>query len=408
MLKKNNHHLHEFDDVFYDLMGFINRISRKEIVDLNRASGRVLAADVFAPMNLPAQNLSAMDGYGYSSMDASNMFKVVSKIYAGDSSPHKGVRVGECVRIMTGAPIPKGVNAVIPVENAYIQTRNEVEYLFQPNPFRTHSNRTKSNIKRVGSDISKDSKVLLTGSVIGSKQLAVLASLGLFKIEVFQKPKVVLVLSGDELQSDFNTLQPGRIYDSNSWLLSDLLKQLPVDLIGTHYLKDNLENIKRKLNALSREADLILTVGGASVGDKDYIKQALAKSPKFRSWKLNMKPAKPLSYSQNSNAHTLALPGNPVAAFMSFNLFAKPLIKKMCGVANYQTKSFTSSLLESVEGDNNKIIWMPVKLTDAGLTVINNLSSSHIIPLLQADGYIKIKPGQIYEEGSKVSFWSYS
>lgn len=403
MLKTNSELMHDYDEVFDFVLSKARVVKETEVVSLMALSGRVLAEDVISPINLPPQPISAMDGYGFSTEATNEWLPVSETIYAG--RPATGVSTRKSVRVMTGAMIPEGVDCVIPHESAYVQQGDTQPLLHNP----VHENSVKSgqHIKDTGSDVKKGECLLQKGHQIRSQDMALLASVGLSQATVYTKVKVVVFVSGDELAKPGEALNPGQIYDANSWLISDLIKDLPAELLAIETLADNAEKIKETMFKWNPQADLIITIGGASVGQKDYVKTVLTSLPKFWSWKLNMKPAKPFSMAQLKGSTLVALPGNPLAAFMSFQLFAKSLIQKSAGLSNWQNRPLILPLLDSYAVHGNKTQWLQVKRVAMGLQPIENGSSSQLSKLVESSGYIRIHPDKTYPKSSLVEFWAY-
>jgi len=403
MLKTNTELLHDYDQVFEFVLSKSKQIKETEVVPLTSLSGRVLAADVISPVNLPPQPISAMDGYGFSSDATREWLPVAETVLAG--RPAQGQSPRKSIRIMTGAVIPEGIDCVIPQENAYLK-QGETEPLLR-NPAREHSVDSGQHIKAVGSDVMEGECLLKQGHLIRPQDIALLASVGLSQVTVYQKLKVVVVVSGDELATPGEALKPGQIYDANSWLIGDLIKQLPAELLAVETLADQAEKIKETFMQWDQQADLLITIGGASVGQKDHVKTVLTSLNTFWSWKLNMKPAKPFSMALLNHATLIALPGNPLAAFMSFQLFAKAWILKSAGLVNWQTRPKILPLLENYSVRGNKTQWLQVKRVAKGLQPIENGSSSQLSKLVEASGYIRIEPDKRYPKGSLVEFWDY-
>lgn len=398
MLKQNVDLLHEFDEVFTFVMSKATILNKLEQIPLNNVVGRVLSADLFSPMAVPAWRQSAMDGYGFSTSSCLDCLPVKKTAYAGDSIV--SVSENEAVHIMTGAVVPNGVDMIIPIEKAFLQQAGQTQYLLKPNHLESGQ-----HIKSIGSDVEKGQKLLSKGHLILPKDQALLASVGIHQLWVYQKITVAILTSGNELVEPGTTLEKGQIYDANAFLIESLCQQLPVDVIGNERLIDNEDKIKQSLAVWQGKVDVILTVGGASVGKKDFMKLCLASIPEFWTWKLNMKPGKPFSMTHTQKASILALPGNPLAAFMSFQALAKPFIQKRAGITEWQNKSEKRVLLSDLERSNDRLVWCQVIETEQGLKPILNGSSSQLLNLVQSDGYIRINPGQCYRAGDLIDFW---
>ena len=247
----------------------LTALENQQTVILPNALGMTLAEDIISPINVPAYQNSAMDGYALSSHDipleGEKQLKKIGTAYAG--TPYNG-RVGdnECVRIMTGAKIPDGTNTVI--EQEKVTTTGD--FINISSGFKEGK-----NIRNIGEDIEKNSIILSSGQCLGAAQMGVLASLGIASIKVRRKLRVAVFSSGDEIRSIGETLNGSQIYDSNRYTISSLLKNLSVEVIDLGVVPDTQETIRETLESASKEADMIITSGGVSVGDADYIKQAI-------------------------------------------------------------------------------------------------------------------------------------
>ena len=394
--------LHDYDQVFDWVLDQAKTVEKIETVSLSDLSGRVLAETIESPIAVPSIAISAMDGYGFSTQSHNRFLPVVETIYAGRTDLSQGISSRKAVRIMTGAVIPEGVDCVIPQELAYLQQGDTQPLLVKPDDCLSGQ-----HIKAVGSDIEMGECLLKKGHLIRSQDIALLASVGLSQVKVYEKVTVAVLVSGDELVTPGKPLSPGQIYDANSWLIGDLIKQLPANLVGIESLSDEPDLVNSALLRWEKKADILITVGGASVGQKDTIKTALESLKSSWSWRLSMKPAKPFSMAMMQQAVVLALPGNPLAAFMSFQLFAKAFIQKSAGLLEWQNQSQTLPLAEAYFVQGDKTQWLQVNQTFQGVCPIENGSSSQLSRLVESDGYIRIQPKKTYPKGTLVEFWSY-
>lgn len=402
MLKVNDELKHDYDAVYDFVLSKAYIKQSTEQVNLSELSGRVLAETHYAPINLPNLAISAMDGFGFSTQSQQDLLPVVETIYAGRADLRQGISSRKAVKIMTGAVIPEGVDCVIPQEQALLQQGETQPLLIKPADAIAGQ-----HIKPVGSDVKKGTCLFQQGHVMRPQDVALLASVGIANVSVFEKVKVVVLVSGDELVQPGQTLNPGQIYDANSSLIGELVKKLPADLVACEMLPDDAAKIERCLTAWSKKADILITIGGASVGQKDHVKTVLNTLKKHWSWKLNMKPAKPFSMALLNDGLVVALPGNPLAAFMSFQLFVKAVIQKSAGLLMWQNTPQRLPLLSAFDEVSDKVQWLQVKQTAAGLTPILNNSSSQLTKLVEASGFIRINPKQACSKGDLVAFWSY-
>lgn len=300
-------------------------LSNQQTVILPNALGKTLAEDIISPMNVPVYQNSAMDGYAINSQDipeeGDRVLKNVGSSFAGTPFSDT-IASGECIRIMTGAKIPENVDTVI--EQEKVTTDNNLITI-------SAGIRSGQNIRNIGEDIAKGSIVLALGQVLGAAQLGVLASLGLASIKVKRQPRVAIFSSGDEIRSIGESLDGSQIYDSNRYTISGMLKDLGVDVIDMGVIPDNKESINNALTEAAIEADMIITSGGVSVGDADYIKQCLDELGQTYFNKLHLKPGRPLTFGQINGTHFFGLPGNPVVVMVTFMYFVRPAIKLLMG-----------------------------------------------------------------------------
>ncbi len=311
---------------------FLNPIAEQEIVPLHTALQRTLACDVLAPMPVPPHDYSAMDGYALRVVEleqAGTQLKIIGKSYAGHAFAGN-VAEGECVRIMTGALIPDGCDSVVMQEQVTVAgdriTLNKAV-------------RAGQNIRRAGEDMQQGSIALSRGQIIRAAEMGVLASLGLSEVQVYRKLKVAIFSTGDELQQPGTALVAGQIYDSNRFTLMGLLAGLGVEIFDMGNIRDDKAILKQAMLDAAQQADVIITSGGVSVGEADYIKQLLAEIGEVVFWKIAMKPGRPLAYGKIkagekiSSSHFFGLPGNPVAVMVTFQQFVRDALLILMGQA---------------------------------------------------------------------------
>lgn len=305
---------------------FLQPVAEHETVALRDALRRTLATDIASPMNVPPQDNSAMDGYAIRLEDLSGnttKFKVAGHSFAGH--PYAGtVSHGECVRIMTGALIPGSCDCVVMQE--HVELDGDTLTIRAD-----HKHRAGQNIRRSGEDMQQGAIVLSSGQPIRPAEMGLLASLGFTKIEAYRKLRVALFSTGDELQQPGSPLAAGQIYDSNRYSLLGLLGELNAEILDMGNISDNLSLLKNTLLDAASHADVIITSGGVSVGEADYIKQLLAEIGEVVFWKIAMKPGRPLAYGKIGSCHFFGLPGNPVAVMVTFQQFVRDALQILMG-----------------------------------------------------------------------------
>lgn len=301
----------------------VKHLQKTQSVSLCDALGRVLAVDVFAGFNVPPHRNSAMDGYAfaYSADLHTTPLRIIGSSFAG--RPYRQtVKPGECVRIMTGAVVPAGCDTVGMQENCQ-RNGDWLTLNTAPKP-RTH-------IRYPGDDMAAGDQVLAAGRKVNAADLGLLASLGMAEVEVIQRPTVAFFSTGDELKSIGETLGVGDIYDSNRYTLYGMLQPLGIEVIDLGVVRDTPAAVEQAFSQASQQADVLITSGGVSVGDADYVTTTLQKLGEVSFWKMAMKPGKPLAHGYLGDCLFFGLPGNPVSVMATFLLFVRPAILKLRG-----------------------------------------------------------------------------
>ena len=294
-----------------------------ESIHLGNALGRVLATDIHAPANVPAWSNSAMDGYALRSMDGDAVRRIIGQSFAGHS--FKGhVGAGECVRIMTGAMVPEGADAVLIQEQAEVHADQVTPQVVS---------KTGANIRQPGEDLQAGTLALEAGTWLRPAQIGLLASLGVAELAVYRRLRVAFFSTGDELRPLGSALGSGQIYDSNRYALHGMLQRLDCEILDLGRIVDDPEQIEVALHSAATMADMVISTGGVSVGDADYIAELLGRLGTINFWKINMKPGRPLAFGQLGDATFFGLPGNPVSTMVTFYQFVRPSILKRMGKA---------------------------------------------------------------------------
>lgn len=309
-------------------------IDGDETVPLTTALGRVLAADVISPIDVPAHDNSAMDGYAFDGAQLAasgpSTFRVVGIVYAG--TPFDGtVGAGECVRIMTGAVMPAGLDTVVPHElcRSDAATMQVDAGVIKPG----------ENRRRRGEDLGIGKPAVRAGRALKPADLGLIASLGIGEVTVKRRLRVALFSTGDELRSLGQPLDPGCIYDSNRYSLLGALQRLGIEVLDLGLVRDDPTALQATLERAVAEADVIVTSGGVSAGDADYTRDVLARMGEVAFWKVAMRPGRPFAFGplkapdSDRTAWLFALPGNPVAALVTFYAFAREALMALAGAA---------------------------------------------------------------------------
>jgi molybdopterin molybdotransferase len=296
-------------------------------VAIRAALGRVLAEDLRSTIDVPGQDNSAMDGYAMRfadlKPDAPATLRVAGTSFAG--RPFDGtVGAGQAVRIMTGGIMPAGADTVVMQERVTV-AGSEVTI--------PAGQQKGQNVRRAGCDIARDGVVFKRGQIVRPAELGMIASLGIGEVSVFRRLRVAFFSTGDELISIGSPLAPGQLYDSNRYTLYGVLTRLGVELMDMGVIRDDPAAVERAFAQAAGAADVVITSGGVSVGEADYVKQILDKLGEVLFWKIAMKPGRPLAYGKIGQAHFFGLPGNPVSALVTFYQFVREALLVLMGNA---------------------------------------------------------------------------
>lgn len=332
---------------------------RKPILE---ALGQVLAEDIFAEMDIPPLANSAMDGYAVrcedtdgASPDHPRRLRVVADLAAGYVL-EVPIQPGTAVRIMTGAPVPPGAEAVIPFEE--VERDGDDILVFRPYSYH-------KNIRAAGEDVHAGQKVLAKGTVLRPQEIGMLAALGRQEALVHRRPRVAILSTGDEVIAVDAPWQPGKIRDANSYSNAAQVLRYGGIPLRLGIARDDIADLTAKIRAgLEQGADLFLTSGGVSVGDFDVVKQVLAAEGEMAFWRVRMKPGKPLAFGHIRGVPLLGLPGNPVSAMIAFELFARPAILKMLGRTQLDKPTVEAILLDEIKRKDDRRHYLRVSLED--------------------------------------------
>ncbi|HGE6051184.1 TPA: bifunctional molybdopterin-guanine dinucleotide biosynthesis adaptor protein MobB/molybdopterin molybdotransferase MoeA [Vibrio cholerae] len=322
------------------ILSLILPLAETESVAIQECYQRVLAREVFSPINVPAYRNSAMDGYALRSDDLErDSYRVVAEVLAG-SHYAKTVELGEVVKIMTGAPMPLGADTVVMREQA---TQNGDAVSFAGAKIKAGQ-----NVRQAGEDLAQGQAVFHSGQRVLSPEMGMLASLGFAHADVFRSLKVAIFSTGDEVQAPGGEIEPNSIFDSNRFTLTGLLKRLGCQVIDLGIIEDDEAKMMQVLEQAAKQADMVITSGGVSVGDADFIKSALEKLGHIDFWRINMRPGRPLAFGQIAGKPFFGLPGNPVAVMVSFINFVEPALRKMQGEQGWQPLKVSAIALEDL------------------------------------------------------------
>jgi molybdopterin molybdotransferase len=351
-----------------------------KILPIEQALGWILAQDIIATHNLPPYNNSAMDGYAVKVSDASNCVEVNHTIFAGDNSSEV-LQAGAGIKIMTGAKVPEGCECIVPIEEA----KNSEDGVILP------ANLSKGkHIRLAGEDIKKGEAILKAGNKLQAHQITLLASQGISHIKVYKKPKIAIFASGSELKMHFENVEPHQLYNTNAPAILSRAQEFgcDVDFIGTaeDTLEDLSEHIKSALNS-----DLIVTTGGASVGDADFTKEAFEIFNMETYFdKIEIKPGKPTTFGRINDTLVLNLPGNPQAASLNFELFGQSIILALSGIDAKYLNSIETKMKSDFKHKKGRISLIPGSFDGSSFEPCKKFASGMISALASANSYIMV------------------
>jgi molybdopterin molybdotransferase len=395
----------DFDEARRRLLDFAKLPVAHKQVDLLQAQGRVLASAVISPLNVPGFDNSAMDGYALNVGNIDDLapsFPVVQRIAAGQTGV--ALAINTAARIFTGAPIPDGCNVIVPQEHTV--TEEGVIKL-------THAINLHQHIRRKGEDIATGSEVLSAGQRLGPQHLAMVASIGVASLQVFNPIKVGIFFTGDELTEPGQPLAPGAIYNSNRYAINGLLNQLGCQITDYGIVRDSAEATRDALQRAATDNDIVMTCGGVSVGEEDHVKAAVQSLGQLDLWQISMKPGKPLAYGKVGDADFIGLPGNPVSAFVTFLLMARPFLLKRMGVADTSLRYLTATAGFEWARPDKRREFIRVRLErDAAdqdiLQLWPNQGSGVMSSLAWAGGLVDLPPDTKIQKGDQLRYLSLS
>jgi molybdopterin molybdotransferase len=383
-----------------------------ERIRLAEALGRVLAEPVTSPRDVPAADNAAVDGYAYASADydaAGGYFPVVARVAAGHPSSVPHIR-GTAVRIFTGAIMPDGADTIAMQEDCESHVQDAQGFVAIPPGLKPGANRRKA-----GEDLAKDAIVAKPGTRLRPQELAAIASTGADGIAVYRRLRVAIVSTGDEIVRPGTPLKEGQVYDSNHLLLAALLASVDCAVTDAGILPDDAEEVTKALSALATSHDAVLTTGGASRGEEDHLITALDTLGRRHLWQLAVKPGRPMSFGQIGDCAMVALPGNPVAAFVCFLMYVRPMLTVMGGGYWPEPQRFmvrAGFSIDKRKTGRREFLRGRLATGANGEPVVRKFprdGSGLITSLREADGLIEVSEDvQTVKEGEPVTFIPFS
>ncbi|MFG6489351.1 gephyrin-like molybdotransferase Glp [Roseateles sp. BYS78W] len=382
------------DDALAALLAQIAPLTGTETVATADARGRVLAADLVSPVDVPPEDNSAMDGYALRFADAQSSLPVTQRIPAG--SVPAPLPAGEAARIFTGAQVPPGADTVVMQEfTELVDGRLRV----------TEAIKAGQHVRRRGEDVRTGSVVLPAGTRLDAVSLGLAATAGAARLTVTRRPRVALFSTGDELVMPGEPLPPGAIYNSNRFTLRALLEGLGCEVIDLGIVPDKLDATRAALREAASKADVILTSGGVSVGEEDHLRPAVQAEGRLDLWAIAIKPGKPFAYGKVGDAHFIGLPGNPVSSLVTFLMLVRPALLKLQGATRLAPRGYRIPAGFDWPKPDKRREFLRVRLDeDSGLALFGNQSSGVLTSAFWADGLLDNPAGQAFAKGDAVRF----
>lgn len=390
-------------------------VAPSEEITIAQAAGRVLAAPLVAPFASPRFDNSSMDGFAVRAADVAGasaeapvQLQVIGDQPAGADFAGQ-VAAGQTVRIMTGAALPAGADAVVPVELTDVPGGRAG--LALPASVQVQAAVAAGDYLRpAGEDFVAGAELLPAGQRLRPQDVALLAMLGQARLAVHRRPRVALFSSGDELLAPGEALAPGKIYETNSFQLSALIESCGAEALWLGVARDERADVLAHLErAVEQGADLILTSAGVSVGAFDFLREAVLQRGALDFWKVNMRPGKPFTFGDYAGVPYIGLPGNPASVFACFEVFVRPALEHMAGVQAWRRRTLRGELDQDVSSDGRES-YLRVKIKPEGETarilLTGHQGSGNLYSLVQAEG-LMIVPAGIKEisAGSQVEVW---
>ncbi|PQZ91785.1 MULTISPECIES: gephyrin-like molybdotransferase Glp [Pseudomonas] len=369
-------------------------IREQQALPLADCDGRVLAQDLVSSLDLPPWPNSAMDGYALRLADWTGEPLVVSqRIFAGQAP--LPLAAGTCARIFTGAPVPAGADCVEMQENAVVHADERVGF--------TEALHVGQNIRPQGQETTVGDLVLTAGTRLGPIELGLAASLGREQLNVIRRPRVAVLSTGDELIEPGLPLGPGQIYNSNRRVLCSWLARMGCEVIDAGILPDDLEQTRARLAGLG-DVDLILSTGGVSVGEADFLGIALREEGELALWKLAIKPGKPLTFGHLRGVPVIGLPGNPASTLVTFALLARPYLLRRQGVQNVAPLRFEVPVGFEWPKPGNRREYLRGRIEQGKAIIYRNQSSGVLRSAAWAEGFVEVLEGTTLGPGDRVNF----
>lgn len=381
-----------------------------EIISLNEADGRVLAENISSPVDLPHFDNSAVDGYAVRAEDvrtasatAPSRLKVIGKVAAGENFTGR-LNPNESVRLFTGSPLPAGADAVVMQEDTRLPAEDPASILI------TDAAAPWENVRLRGVDLKVGELVAETGTRLHAPLLGLLAAVGVEEVSVARQPTVSLLATGSELVEAGQPLAPGKIHESNRLMLAPLVRAAGANARVLPLVTDTLDATRAALQGAFEHSDFVVTSGGVSVGEFDFVKSAFEQlGGEIEFWKIAMRPGKPFVFGRWREKFLFGLPGNPVSAFVTFLLLVRPALLRWQGAREVSLPTYPGTLVEAISNRGDRPHFLRVTVDAAGRVSSSGLQMSHAqVSLARANGLVEVPPDTTLAAGSVVAVMRWS
>lgn len=389
----------ELNDALASIGNTIRPVTESESCSLSQALGRITAEAIAAPYALPPFTNTGVDGYAFRHKEGQAIYRLAGASYAGEPFS-RVVADDEMVRIATGAVLPDGADTVAMQEICVVEDDKVTLTEFPAKG---------SNIRHAGADIAAGANVLPAGHRLRPQDIALLGALGLTEISVLRRLRIGIASTGHELLSSGAKLQPGQIIDTNSLMLAQMLSNLAVDVEVLKPLPDDYAQTQASLTEAAKRLDLIVTTGGVSVGDRDFVRDVMHDHGTIHFWKLALRPGKPVIYGEIGGCAMIGLPGNPVSAFVTFFMVVRPAINALCGQGASLPSAYNVVLANDHVKPSHLRCFPRTRLQDGKAVPYRDQGSNLFTSLTDADGVLDLPTGEAeYRAGDIVLFRPFS
>ena len=380
-----------------DAIAIIEANSKKmptKLISVSKALGYVLAEKVISTIDMPPFRQSAMDGYAFTH-SIRHQYDIIGTSQAGDHSNIK-LKNTEAIRIFTGAFVPDNADTVVMQEHV-MANKDSILIATMPEKF--------SNVRPKGEQIRKEDIVFEANTLITPAAIGFLACLGITEVEVYKKPKAAILVTGNELVQPGKKLKKGKIFESNSVMLEAALETIGIKKTKVYRVKDNLKATKNALKSILKKYDVVLISGGISVGDYDFVKEALLQNGvQELFYKINQKPGKPMFFGSKNETLVFALPGNPASSLTNFYIYVSPAIKNKLGFTEIHKTKVVRKLNSDIKNSTGKTLFLKAKYDETKVTVLDGQSSAMLNTFAVANSLLIVPEDiQEYKKGQLVT-----